>query len=132
VLADDRLLPVRHGHRHDMQTTNSSEIAVRFLQAWSSGDFDTARAELDEDATFLGPLGETHGADAYIDGVRGLTQTVSGVTVHGTVAEDDTACVRYDLVTKSGDRIPTVGWYEIRAGKIASVRAYFDPRPMLA
>src|SRR5438552_19186154 len=113
-------------------TTNSSEIATRFLREWTSGDFDRARAELDESATFLGPLGETHGADAYIDGVRGFTQMIDGVAVHEAIADGDTACVRYDLVTKANERIPTVGWYEIRDGLVASVRAYFDPRPLLS
>ena len=27
-------------------------------------------------------------------------------------------------------RIPTAGWYRVRDGKIASVRAFFDPRPL--
>lgn len=86
---------------------------------------------LADDVTFTGPLGRTEGADAYIDGVRHLTETVKGVDIHRAIGEADEVCIRYDLVTAAG-RIPTVGWYEIHDGKVASVRAYFDPRPILA
>jgi hypothetical protein len=45
--------------------------------------------------------------------------------------EGEDVCIIYDLVTHTPTaRIPTAGWYRVRDGKIASVRAFFDPRPL--
>ncbi|HZM37964.1 MAG TPA: hypothetical protein VFB94_02560 [Acidimicrobiales bacterium] len=37
----------------------------------------------------------------------------------------------YDLLTDSAPPTPTVGWYRVRNGRIASLRVYFDPRPLV-
>jgi ketosteroid isomerase-like protein len=113
-------------------TTAAADVAVSLLEAWSTGDFETARSLLAGDVTFVGPLGETTGAEAYVDGVRGLAQIVERVEVLRTVTEGDDVCARYDLVTKPAGPIPTVGWYTVSDGRVASVRAFFDPRPLLA
>lgn len=110
---------------------NAELTAVEFLRAWAGGEFDRARDYLAEDATFVGPLGATAGADAYIAGVRGFAEVVDRVDVHKTVTEGDDVCVVYDLVTNAGT-IPTVGLYDMHGGKVHSVRAYFDPRPLVS
>ena len=44
----------------------------------------------------------------------------------------DNVCIIYDLVTKTPPaRIPTAGWYRVQDGKVTSVRAFFDPRPLM-
>jgi len=48
------------------------------------------------------------------------------------IAEGDDVCVQYDLVAGAAGAMPTVGWYEVHDGLIRSVRAFFDPRPMLS
>ena len=46
--------------------------------------------------------------------------------------DGDDVCILYDLVTNDPpDTIPTVGWYRVKDGKVVSVRAFFDPRPLL-
>jgi limonene-1,2-epoxide hydrolase len=112
-------------------TTEAKDVAVACLQAWTSGDFEQARALLSDDVTFVGPLGRTKGGDEYIAGVRQMAGSLDGVRISKVVAEGNDVCVRYDLVTKQAGGIPTVGWYELRDGKIAGVTAFFDPRPLL-
>jgi hypothetical protein len=47
---------------------------------------------------------------------------------HEVFGAGENACIIYDLVTHTPDaRIPTAGWYRGRDGKIAAVRAFFDP-----
>jgi limonene-1,2-epoxide hydrolase len=42
-------------------------------------------------------------------------------------------CIVYDLITKAPPAtIPTAGWYKVRDGRITSVRAFFDARPLTA
>jgi ketosteroid isomerase-like protein len=113
------------------QANEQKQIALSCLQAWTSGDFAGARALLTDDVTFVGPLAKTTGADEYIKGVRGfVTAMVKGVEVRQAIADGDDVCVRYDLLTKAGP-VATVGWYRLRDGKVASVQAFFDPRPLM-
>jgi hypothetical protein len=47
--------------------------------------------------------------------------------------DGEEACVIYNLVTNiPAGSIPSAGWYGLRGGKIISVRAFFDPRPLVA
>ena len=107
-------------------------VATDCLESWSHGDFDTTRRLLTNDVTFVGPLGATRGAEEYVEGVRNVAKIVDRVEIHKVMDHGNDVCILYDLVTDRGDAIPTVGWYEIRDGKVASVRAFFDPRPLLA
>jgi hypothetical protein len=54
--------------------TNPKNVVTRCLAAWSTGDFVTTRALLDDGVTFTGPLGATDGADAYIEGIKGMAK----------------------------------------------------------
>jgi ketosteroid isomerase-like protein len=110
---------------------DKKQIAVRCLEAWTSGRFASARAVLEEDATFVGPLAKSTGVDEYIEGVRGfVTSMVKGIEVHQVIADGDDVCVMYDLLTNAG-AVPSTGWYRIREGKVAAVRAFFDPRLLM-
>ncbi len=113
-----------------MLTHDAKTIATDMLKAWTTGDFARTRALLHDGATFNGPLGETRGADAYVDGVRKFASTIQRAAIHKVIAEGSDVCVIYDLITKDGTVLPTVGVYEVTNGRVASVRAYFDPRPI--
>lgn len=110
---------------------DAKTTATALLAAWTSGDFARTRALLHDDATFDGPLGETRGADRYVEGIRGFASSIDRAEVHKVIAEDGDVCVVYDLVTRNGVSVPTVGIYCVEDGKVRSVRAYFDPRPLV-
>jgi ketosteroid isomerase-like protein len=116
-----------------MTGTDTGSVAVACLQSWSRGDFDTTRALLTDDVTFVGPLGATNGVDDYMRGIRGVADIVERIDVQQVVADRDEVCVIYDLVTSTGaGALPTAAWYSLRDGRIAAIRAYFDPRPLTA
>lgn len=93
---------------------------------------ERTRALLDDAVRFVGPLGQTVGADEYISGVGGLAQIVTGADQHEVIVDGDDVCIIYDLVTKTeAGAIPCAGWYQVRDGRVAWVRVYFDPRPLL-
>ena len=111
--------------------TEPKAIASRCLAAWSSGDLDTTRSLLHDDVVFTGPLGATEGADAYIEGIQAMIKIVERAEQREAFGEGEDVCIIYDLVTHApAARIPTAGWYRVQDGKIASVRAFFDPRPL--
>jgi ketosteroid isomerase-like protein len=112
-------------------SADPKNVATRCLTAWSTGDLTTTRALLDDDVTFAGPLGATEGADAYIEGIQGMVKIVEKVDQRQVFAEGEDVCVINDLITtQPSARIPTAGWYKVRDGKITSVRAFFDARPL--
>jgi ketosteroid isomerase-like protein len=107
-------------------------VASKCLAAWTSGDLATTRALLHDDVEFTGPLGRTAGADAYIDGIQGMVTIVDHAEQREVFAEGENVCIIYDLVTHTpAALVPTAGWYRVRDGKIHSVRAFFDPRPLV-
>ena len=115
-----------------MARVQVASVAAECLRAWTSGHAASARILLHDDVTFDGPLGSVRGADDYVTGLERLSETVSGAEIRQVVADGDEVCLIYDLV--AGDppvTIPTVGWYHMREGKIAAIRAFFDPRPLL-
>jgi hypothetical protein len=114
-----------------MPTNDPKKTATEMLTAWTSGDFARTRALLHDDATFDGPLGQTRGADAYVEGVRGFAKTIDRAEISKTIADGDDVCVVYNLITKLGVSIPTVGIYHIESDTVRSVRVYFDPRPLV-
>ena len=113
-----------------MSRTDVGSVATRCLRAWTTGDFETTRALLNDDVTFVGPLGASEGADGYVSGVRNFARLVKSAEVHTVIADGDDVCVIYDLITETpAGTIPTAGWYRIRGGKISAIRAFFDARP---
>jgi hypothetical protein len=118
-----------------MATSNTEpkNVALRCLEAWSSGDFDAARALLDDHVQFNGPLGHTEGADDYIAGVRGLAEAIDRVEPRRVFGEGDDVCIVYDIVTRPGAApVPSAGWYRVRHGRIVAINAFFDARAFVA
>ena len=63
--------------------------------------------------------------------MRGFAKTIDRAEIHKVIADGDDVCVVYDLVTRTGTTIPTVGIYRVDDDRVRSVRAYFDPRPLV-
>jgi hypothetical protein len=62
------------------------------------------------------------GADAYIEGIKGMVKIVKRVDQHEVFADGDNVCIIYDLVTKTPPAcLPTAGWYRVQDGKVTSV-----------
>jgi ketosteroid isomerase-like protein len=111
---------------------DTKSVASECLQAWTSGDFDTARSLIDDGITFAGPFGTAQGADAYMDGLRRFRDRgVQRAEIERAFQDGDEACLIYNLVTSTAAGVvPSAGWYRLRDGKIVSVRAFFDARPL--
>jgi ketosteroid isomerase-like protein len=108
------------------------EVATKCLEAWSSGDFATARTLLRDDVTFVGPLGPDGGAESYMNRLVDLSHHVTSAEPIKVLVDGDDACIFYDLVTDAAVSVPTSDWYHVQDGKISSVRAYFDTRALTA
>ena len=112
-------------------TTDNGRTAADEMAAWTSGDFDTVRALVAADVTFVGSMGTTQGVDEYVEGLQGLRQIVEGVDIRRVVPDGDDVCVIYDLRTKEAGDLPCAAWYRFAGSSIASKQVFFDPRPIV-
>ena len=113
-----------------MGMNTTEELARRYFTAWAARDFDALRDVLADDATFRGPLGEADGAEACIDGLRGIAEGIGLPEVSVIATRGDDAITWFELQTKDGP-LPVANWSHVEGGRIRRVRATFDPRPLL-
>ena len=111
----------------------SPEDVVRdFCEAWSRRDVDELLNYFTDDAVYHNmPLDPVHGKDA-IRNMLGFfvppSQSISFEIVHMASSGDVVHTERVDAFDMGGNRVvlPVAGVFELRDGKIAAWRDYFD------
>lgn len=106
---------------------NAREIVLSCVDALNREDFKAARQYLSDDLSFDGVLGCRRGADAYLMDMKRMRLRYD---VKKAFAEADDVCLLYDLAI-SGTTLFVCGWYQVKLGKIRSLKVVFDPRPLL-
>ena len=107
----------------------SSATVSRYLAAFYSGDFATARSVLADGFSFHGPFVQATGADAFFAAAEGLRSLVRGHRLLRQVCDGEEVCSLYevDLETPTGaGSVPMSEWHVVRDGRIASGRVLFD------
>jgi ketosteroid isomerase-like protein len=112
-------------------TTQAKTLATTYFTAWKDKDFKTLRAVLAEDVTFAGPMGTATGIDECVQGMQGMSKQMDDIVIHAVLADGDDVITWYDLQMTGVDPVPTANWSHVENGKITTIRATFDPRPML-
>jgi predicted ester cyclase len=103
------------------------ETVLALIDALNAEKFDEARQLVHDNMRFVGALGTRDGAEAYF---TDMSRMKLKYAVEKTFAEGEDVCVVYKLRI-AGKQIPCVGLYHVRDGKVDSLRAIFDPRPLL-
>ena len=111
---------------------DTARAAERFFDAWTSKDFEQARALVHDDVTFEGPIDRFSDADSYLASLQQLSAIVTGAEKQKVFVDGDDVCVIYDLKTVPVASTRTCEWYRMRDGKVASVSVVFDARPFAA
>jgi limonene-1,2-epoxide hydrolase len=108
------------------------EVVRRFCAAWAEGDLDAIVDAFTEDAVYhnmpLDPVVGPEAIRAFIEGFLGGIESVE-FRVRNIAAERDTVLTeRVDVFQAPGRRIelPVMGTFELRDGRIAAWRDYFD------
>jgi ketosteroid isomerase-like protein len=107
----------------------AQQVAEDFFDAWTSKDFERARALTHDELAFEGPIDSFNNADAYLASLQQLGQIVTGVEKQKVFVDGDDVCVIYDLKTAPVPSSRTCEWYRVREGKIAAISVVFDARP---
>ena len=107
-------------------------LATAYFDAWRAHDPSALRALLTDDATFEGPLGTAGNADEMAESVKGLYAITTDVVVRKMAVDGSDVITWFELHTTVAPPTPVANWSQVRDGKIAAVRATFDPRQIIA
>jgi SnoaL-like domain len=105
-------------------------LAASYFRAWQDRDFDALRSVLADDVTFRGPLGTADNADECIAGLRGMSQIMTDIVVRKRFVDGQDVLTWFDLHTTVAPPAPTANWSHVEDGKIKTIQAVFDARPL--
>ena len=105
--------------------SQAKEIVMGYIGALDRREYDRALEHLDERVRIRGPAGETFGNP--LDFIEMLSKYQGRYDVKKVFDDEDDVCVLYDLTT-TGPTVYMSSWYQVKDGKIVSIRTVFDPR----
>ena len=106
---------------------HTKDTVLNFIKALNEEDMDDARKYINEDLSFVGVLGSRSGAETYLSDMARIKIKYS---IEKIFVDGDDVCVLCDYIM-GGVTVFGCGWYHLINGKISSIRAIFDPRPVL-
>ncbi len=114
-----------------MSTTK--ETVTAFYSHIENGDFAAVRSLLHDDLDFQGPMDRLKEADTLVAKLTKLAPLTESFRVKHLFIDGDRGCCVYDLITATPiGESPVTEYFEVRDGRIASIRAHFDSRPWFA
>ena len=115
-----------------MTTTRTpADTMAAYFAGWRRRDAESLRDVLADDVVFDGPMGHVEGVEDNVASLHGLLGIVTDVAVRHIFVDGPDVCTVYDLHSTAADPIVTVNWARVEHGRVRSVRAVFDPRPLL-
>jgi ketosteroid isomerase-like protein len=114
---------------------SAADVFRAYLDRFTSGDMDGAAELLTDDFSFHGPMLQSQGKAAFVEGASGLRPIVRGNAMVRQWVEGDEVCSMYEfkLETPAGAGSTTMAeWATVRDGKVAASRVVFDTAAMAA
>jgi ketosteroid isomerase-like protein len=106
---------------------NTRLLIETYHEAWTTGDFDRARACLADDVDFKGSIDTFRNADALIDALKPFQRMLRKVTLLKSFFEPGNGALLYDCDTASpAGPVRTAEFFATRDGKIVEIRLVFD------
>ncbi|MEJ5946910.1 nuclear transport factor 2 family protein [Pseudokineococcus basanitobsidens] len=107
----------------------TTETALTYHRAWTSGDMDAAMACVADDVTFDTPAGRLEGAEALRAFMEPFARGLTSSHVLGLHSTDDEAMLMYDTATVLVPSAPAAEWYRISEQRIRAGHIIFDRLP---
>ncbi|GAA4783589.1 hypothetical protein GCM10023200_16300 [Actinomycetospora chlora] len=109
-----------------------AETMTAYFDGWRRHDAESLREVLADDVVFDGPMGHVEGVDDNVAALHGLLGIVRDVEIRHVFVDGPDVCTVYDLHTSATDTpLPTVNLAHVVDGRARTIRAIFDPRPLL-
>lgn len=107
------------------------DLITRYLSALKRGDIPGNL--FTSDVTIFTPFLETPvtGKDAVIEVLHEISKGVADINILRIVIEAEFACAIIEFKNKSGITVNMCDAYRISNGRLAEMRPYFDPRPLI-
>jgi ketosteroid isomerase-like protein len=106
---------------------STRELIERYHNAWTRGDFATARACLADGLDFKGSIDAFRSADEFMASLRQFHAMLRQVTPLKSLFGPEGAALLYDCDTASpAGMIRTAEFFTTRDGKISEIRLVFD------
>ena len=103
-------------------------VVERYIDAVRRNDADAL--PLHPDIVFESPLGRYEGIAAFRKGLADFVSILKSIEVVRLTADDETCAAVLNIDTTFG-LIPFLEYFHVADGHIVSIRAYYDPRPIL-
>jgi hypothetical protein len=100
------------------------EVVMSYIHDLDGRNYAAARQCLQDSVFIKGPAGEAfRSPDDFIEMMQ---QQRGRYDIKKVFHDGDDVCVLYDFVTEDAT-VFFCSWYQVKAGKIASIRTIFDP-----
>ena len=115
-----------------MSSNDAIDLVTRFCAAWTSVDLDEIMGFFTLDAVYHNiPMEAVSGTDAIRSTIEGFSTGVESIefrVFHIAAAGNVVLTERVDVFNLPGKviELPVMGTFEVRDGKIAAWRDYFD------
>jgi limonene-1,2-epoxide hydrolase len=103
-------------------------IVETYIDAVRRNDADAL--PLHPDILFESPLSSIQGAAAFRKGLADFVPILKSIEVVRLTVDDDSCAAVLKIDTVYG-MLPFLEHFDVADGKIVSIRAYYDPRPIL-
>jgi SnoaL-like domain len=111
----------------------AAETSDEYFSAWAKHDLDRVRGMLHDDLSFRGPIDRFENADDYMLALERLDPVFKGMEKVRVFVNGDDVLTVYDFIADPPiGTVPIAEWHQVRNGKIASIRLFFDARPFTA
>jgi hypothetical protein len=110
--------------------TQPLEIALAFTEAWTHHNLQEAAKYVADDVVFDGPMQQSNGSKAYLDGLKRLSGNVTEYTLVAAYGDQEGALLMYDLTMSSGVVLTCAKHLVIHAGKIHHDKLTFDSKKL--
>lgn len=104
---------------------SAKEVVMSYIDALDRRDYATAKRYLGEDVFIKGPGGEAFRSAR--DFLKMMEKQQGRYDMKKVFVDGDDVCLLYDFAT---EKVTTFfcSWYQVKDGKITSIRTVFDPR----
>jgi limonene-1,2-epoxide hydrolase len=114
-------------NKSQFSESNAKETVLKFITALNKEDIDTAKKYANENLSFIGVLGSRNGAKDYFNDMERIKIKYD---IKKAFVDGDDVCILCDYIINN-ITVFGCGWYHLENGKISSLKAVFDPRPIL-